>query len=91
MWYSNVMGWIDSLPKRLRRTLQMEGEHIVEIVGNAILLLVYHFAPGFPFTRIFKRFGDDHAGRSAEETARAAKANVVAELQVQINRVPPRV
>jgi hypothetical protein len=78
LWFVEVTGWIGSLPKRLGQVLRMEGENIVNLVGNLILTCVHRFAPNFPFTRIFQRFGDDATGRAAEETAQAAVAGLVA-------------
>jgi hypothetical protein len=69
---------ISSLPKTLWKVLRMEGEHIVNLVGNLILTRVHRFAPSFPFTQIFEIFGDDATGRAAEETTQAVMAGVVA-------------
>jgi hypothetical protein len=63
----------------------MEGEHVVNLVGNLILTRVHRFTPNFPFTRIFKRFTDDAAGRSAEETSQAVLAGVVTQLLQRVN------
>jgi hypothetical protein len=78
LWFVEVTERISSLPERLGQVLRMEGEHIVNLVGNLILTRVYRFAPNFPFTWIFERFGDDATGRAAEETVQAVVAGVVA-------------
>jgi hypothetical protein len=39
---------------------------------------MHHFTPNFLFTWIFERFGDDAAGRAAEETSQAIVAGVFA-------------
>jgi hypothetical protein len=65
----------------------MEGERVVNLVGNLILTRVHRFAPNFPFARIFERLRDDAAGRAAEETA---LARVVAQLLQRVNRHVPR-
>jgi hypothetical protein len=69
LWYVDVMERVNSLPERPRQTLQMEGERIVDIIGNTILPRVYFFAPSFLFAQIFKRFGEDPAGKATEEAA----------------------
>jgi hypothetical protein len=69
LWFVDVIGRVGSLPERLRQVLQMEGECVVNLVGNLILTSVHRFAPNFPFAQIFERFRDDAAGRAAEETA----------------------
>jgi hypothetical protein len=81
-----VTGWIGSLPERLAKVLRMEGEHIVNLVGNLVFTRVHRFAPNFPFTRIFERFSADAAGRSAEESAQTAVAGVVAQVQRRVTR-----
>jgi hypothetical protein len=59
------------------------------LVGNLILTCVHRFAPNFPFAQTFKRFGDDAAGRAAEETTQAVVAEVVAHLLQWVNcRMP---
>jgi hypothetical protein len=80
MWYSDIMGRINSLPEMLRQTLQTEGERIVNIVGNTNLIQVHRFAPSFQFVQIFDRFRSDPAEREAEEASRATVAEVVAKL-----------
>jgi hypothetical protein len=84
LWFAEVTGRIDSLPERLRQVLRMEGEYIVNLVGNLILTSVHRFTPNFPFTRIFERFSDDMAGRATEETAQAAVAGVVTQLLLRV-------
>jgi hypothetical protein len=37
LWFAYVVGRIGSLPKRLRQVMQIEGEHVVNLVGNLIL------------------------------------------------------
>jgi hypothetical protein len=86
LWFADVIGRIGSLPVRLRQVLQTEVERIVNLVGNLILTRVHRFAP---VTRIFERFGDNATGRAAEETARAAVAEVVAQLLQRVNRYMP--
>jgi hypothetical protein len=78
LWFPEVTEHISSLPGRLGQVLRMEGEHIVNLVGNLILTRVHRFSPNFPFTRIFERFSDDAAARATEETTQAAVAGVVA-------------
>jgi hypothetical protein len=90
LWFAEVIGRIGSLPERLRQVLRMEGEHVVNLVGNLILTRVHRFSPNFPFARIFERFGNDANGRAAEETARAAVAGVVAQLLQRVSRRAPR-
>jgi hypothetical protein len=74
----DIVERIGSLLVRLRQVLWTEGEHVVSLVGNLILTRVQCFAPNFPFAQIFERFGDDAAGRAAEETVQAVVAEVVA-------------
>jgi hypothetical protein len=81
LWFVDVTKWIDSLPERLRQVLRTKGEYIVNLVGNLILTRMHCFAPNFLFTRIFKRFSDDVAGRAAEKTTQAVVARVVAHLR----------
>jgi hypothetical protein len=76
LWFVEVIGRIDSL--------------LVNLVGNLIFTRVHHFAPDFPFTPIFERFSDDAAVRTAEETAQAVVAGVVAQLRLWITRRAPR-
>jgi hypothetical protein len=45
LWFVEVTGRIDSLPKRLMQVLQTEGEYTVNMVGNLILMHVHRFAP----------------------------------------------
>jgi hypothetical protein len=52
LWFAEVTGRIGSLSERLRQVLQTEGEHVVNLVGNLILMRVHRFAPNFPFTRM---------------------------------------
>jgi hypothetical protein len=89
LWFADVIRRIGSLPERLRQVLRTEGDRIVNLVGNLILTRVHRFAPNFPFARIFERFGDDAAGRAAEETAQAAVAKVVSQLLQGVNRCMP--
>jgi hypothetical protein len=86
-----VVKRIGSLPERLRRVLQTEGERIVNLVGNLILKRVHLFAPNFPFAQIFESFRNNAARRSAEETARAAMAGVLTELLKLVNHCVPQV
>jgi hypothetical protein len=90
LWFVDVVGRIGSLLERLRRVLQMQGDHIVNLVGNLILMWVHRFAPNFPFARIFEKFGNNAAGRSAKETARADVAGVVTKLMERVNRLVPK-
>jgi hypothetical protein len=69
----------------------MEGERIINLVGNLILTLVNRFAPNFLFAQIFKRFGDVAAERAAEQTAQAMVAEVVAQLLQGVNHHVPGV
>jgi hypothetical protein len=87
--FAEVTQQLSSLPERLRQVLRTEGEHIVNLVGNLILTGVYHFTPNFPFARIFEKFSDEAAGRQAEETTRAAVAEVVAQLLQRVTRRTP--
>jgi hypothetical protein len=48
LWFPEVTGQISSLPGRLGQVLRMEGEHIVNLVGNLILTRVHRFAPQLP-------------------------------------------
>jgi hypothetical protein len=50
LWFSDVMGRINSLADVLRQRRQTEGERIVEMVGYTILPRVHHF-PQLPARR----------------------------------------
>jgi hypothetical protein len=89
LWFAEVTRRISSLPERLGQVLRTEGEQIVNLVGNLILTLMHHFTPNFLFTWIFERFGDDAAGRAAEETSQAVVAGVVAQLRQRVSRRAP--
>jgi hypothetical protein len=90
LWHVDVVGWIGSLPERLRQVFWTEGERIVNLVGNVILTRVHYFVPNFPFAQIFERFGSDSARWAAEEASKAAVAEVLAKLQERVSRHVPR-
>jgi hypothetical protein len=54
LWFAKVTKWIGSLPERLRQVLWIEGEHVVNLVGNLILMRMHRFAPDSRSNRCLK-------------------------------------